>query len=156
MQATTQAALHDAITRAFRQLTAVFTARAAHDPTALRRPDYALLGAVERHESLRPSDVAAADGHDLSTISRRISGVVSEGWLAREPDPDDRRAQRVTLTAEGRRRLHAERAARAEVVTDVLGHWSDEDLATLTDLLDRLSADVAAARLEPVTERTPA
>ena len=161
MQATNRVVLHDALTRAFRQLTAAFSARADRDPSAMRRPDYALLGVIERHESLhgtslRPSDLAASDGHDLSTVSRRIGALVGQGWLVREPDPADRRACRVALTDEGRSRLLAERDARAAVVTDVLADWTEEDTATLARLLERLSDDVAASRTtSPATATAP-
>ena len=156
MQATPQASLHDALSRAFRQLTATFAAHVDTDADALRRPDYALLAAVEQQCSLRPSDLAARDGHDVSTVSRRVAALVDRGWLARTPDPQDGRAFRVALSDEGRHRLHAERDARARIITDVLADWPQDDIATLATLLDRLSADVAAARLEPVPERAPA
>lgn len=146
MQGTSQGALHDALTRAFRQLTATFTTRSEVDPQALRRPDYALLAAVERHGSVRPSDLAAADGHDLSTISRRVASLEGRGWVVRERDPDDGRACRVALTDEGTTRLTTERAARAAIVTEVLVSWSEDDVRTLTDLLERMSDDVAASR----------
>lgn len=158
MQTDAQGALHDALTRAFRQLTATFAAHVDGDSQALRRPDYALLGAVERQCSLRPSDLAARDGHDVSTVSRRVSALVDRGLLRREPDPADGRAFRVALTDAGRERLLVERSARAQVVTGLLRDWSDDDITTLTTLLDRLSADAAAARDERdcTSERTSA
>lgn len=156
MQLDAQAGLHDALANAFRQLSATFAKHLDEDASAMRRPDYHLLAEVETHCSLRPSELAARHGLDVSTLSRRIAALVERGWLERTPDDTDRRAFRVGLTAEGRRRLQAERDSRAQIITTVLADWPPGDVATLTTLLDRLSADVSAARLEPTSERTPA
>lgn len=155
MQPSATAGLHDALANAFRQLSTTFAKRLEGDGTALRRPDYHLLTEVERHCSLRPSELAERHGLDVSTLSRRIAGLVDRGLLERTPDDSDRRAFRVALTDEGRERLHAERSARAQIITALLADWPNEDIDTLATLLDRLSADAAAARLES-TERTVA
>ncbi len=59
-----------------------------------------------------------------STITEIVEGLERDGFVRREGDPDDRRAVRVALTAEGRR--HLQRFEHAAAVA--LG----ESLASLT------------------------
>ena len=59
-----------------------------------------------------------------STITEIVEGLERDGFVRRESDPDDRRAVRVALTAEGRR--HLQRFEHAAAVA--LG----ESLASLT------------------------
>jgi DNA-binding MarR family transcriptional regulator len=42
-------------------------------------------------------------GLDKSTLSRTIEGLVNLGLVERTPDPDDRRVQHLTLTADGQK-----------------------------------------------------
>ena len=63
---------------------------------------------------MRVSARAGCAHSDVSTVSRQVSHLVTHGLLAKLPDPDDRRAHRVTLTDEGRAYVaaHPEELAR--------------------------------------------
>jgi DNA-binding MarR family transcriptional regulator len=50
-------------------------------------------------------EVADATGHHVSGASRLVDRLVRDGLLERHPDPDDRRAVVLALTATGRERL---------------------------------------------------
>lgn len=49
----------------------------------------------------RPSEIADALGVSRTTLSTAARALGSRGLVAREPDPDDARAVRLSLTAEG-------------------------------------------------------
>ena len=51
--------------------------------------------------SLRVSALAERLHSDVSTVSRQVTTLVDLGFVTRGPDPDDGRAQALTLTAEG-------------------------------------------------------
>ena len=51
---------------------------------------------------LRVSALAELVHSDVSTVSRQVSTLVDLGFVTRGPDPDDGRAQALTLTDEGR------------------------------------------------------
>ena len=142
------------MSRAWQQISVAYAERPHHQAT-MGRPDYLVLITIERLGAVRPSDLA--DGQDLSTVSRRLASLVERGWLDREPDPHDRRASRVSVSADGAAALRTERAHRAELLAAALGDWSEEDIATLTSLLDRFATDVAdlrdAARTTPSPDR---
>jgi DNA-binding MarR family transcriptional regulator len=55
-----------------------------------------------------------------STITEVVEGLAHDGLVRREGDPDDRRAVRVALTAEGRRHLQRFERAAAIVLAESL------------------------------------
>jgi len=79
-------------------------------------------------------DVAKRSGLTKQSVSELLSGLQKLGYLAREPDPDDRRAQRVVFTPRGRQFLLAAYEAKSELereLFDRLGQQSGEQLIEL-------------------------
>ena len=66
---------------------------------------YGLLSYLRDHGPARPSDLAGFVGVGKATISRQVKVLEDLGLIERRPDPADRRAHRLALTAEGTRRL---------------------------------------------------
>ena len=91
---------------------------------------------------LRVTALAASTQLDTSTISRHVTQLEQSGLVERSQDPDDRRAQRVGLTEEGRTQLAASTARRRELLTLSLEGWDTTDLADLERLLGRLVSSV--------------
>ena len=92
--------------------------------------------------SVRITALAASTQLDTSTVSRHVTQLERAGLVERSQDPDDRRAQRVGLTEEGRSQLAASTARRREVLTHSLDGWDDADLADLERLLDRFVTSI--------------
>jgi DNA-binding MarR family transcriptional regulator len=88
------------------------------------------LGALARAEQVRPP-----------TITRVVAQLERVGLVAREPDPEDGRVQRVRATAKGRKVLEAGRARRVASLTALIDALAPAELATLeraSELLERL------------------
>jgi DNA-binding MarR family transcriptional regulator len=58
----------------------------------------------------------------------------------RQPDPADRRSRLLRLTERGVRQLDTLSEATTEVLEGVLHDWSEEDIARLNGMLERLRA----------------
>lgn len=86
---------------------------------------------------------AIADRLDVvpRTVTDLVDGVEAAGLVARRPDPEDRRATFVALTADGRRLLDRLEAARHESAEQLLGRLDAADLETLLRVLRELAAD---------------
>lgn len=93
----------------------------------------------------RNGELAAACGLDASTVSRQVRHLEGVGIIERHPDPADGRAQLVSLSPEGERRVAEAKARRLAIVSDRLADWSPEDVTTLADLLSRLAREIAPA-----------
>lgn len=90
----------------------------------------------------RPSDLAADAGLDLSTVSRHIRALDEAGLVAREPDPDDRRSFRLSLTPKGADLMVEALRRREQSVERALTGWNDDDVNDLHRLLGRLADDL--------------
>jgi DNA-binding MarR family transcriptional regulator len=108
----------------------------------LDRARYVVLRAVAESEPVRTTALAEHVGVDPSTMSRHVSVLDRAGYVSRAADPDDGRAQALTLTPAGREVMEKARAARHDLITDALADWDDVDRTHLASLLGRLADDL--------------
>jgi DNA-binding MarR family transcriptional regulator len=93
-------------------------------------------------DSLRMRELADRVVLSRSGITRRVDRLEREGLVRREPAPDDGRSITAVLTDAGRERLReAGRTHLAGVEERFLGRYSEEELATIAALLDRVALD---------------
>lgn len=112
----------------------------------------ALLMRLSRHGEMTLGELAST----LDMSPRNITGLVDhlerDGLVARQPDPDDRRAVRVQVSALGIERLSELGAEKNRSQDDLLAGFSDEELAQLRHLLLKLVQNMnAPARKEMQT-----
>lgn len=78
----------------------------------------------------------------LKCTPRNVSGLVDvlqhAGFVARNPHPTDRRALLVTLTDRGQALAAAWQTDRGQGTEELLGDTSPTELATFTEVLDRI------------------
>jgi DNA-binding MarR family transcriptional regulator len=106
---------------------------------------WALLLPLEQDGAQRSSALAARAGIDVSVASRQIAVLERSGHVERRPDPNDGRASLLSLTPAGADALAAARALRSEWALGALAGWDEDDARALSDLLDRLVADLETA-----------
>jgi DNA-binding MarR family transcriptional regulator len=90
----------------------------------------------------RVSNLAECVHSDTSTISRQVSALAGEGLLEKLADPQDGRAQMVSLTTSGKELLDRIRADRAEFFRALLHEWSAEDIGDFTAYLQRFAGEL--------------
>lgn len=93
-------------------------------------------------------DVAAVLQLERSTTSRLLGECEAEGLLVRGSMPGDGRKVTLTLTECGQVAVAGSQVLRTDFLTHVAEDFTDDDLATMTDLLDRF-ADNLAGRIQP-------
>ena len=103
----------------------------------------AVLHETRRLGTFRPSDLAAQMRLDLSTISRHLRSLEQQGMVQRSADPDDARAQRISITARGGDVLKRMMDHRAATIRDAVAHWPEADRDALGRLLRRLADDLS-------------
>jgi DNA-binding MarR family transcriptional regulator len=105
-----------------------------------------VLGRLDALGPVRLTDLAAALGLDPSSVSRQVTALERSGWIVRERDPHDQRAQRLNLTAKGRDVVALLREARHDALRRLTPDWSDQDINDLTSRLARLNTDLTTHR----------
>lgn len=106
----------------------------------------AILARLDELGPCRLSTLAGVLCLDISTVSRQVPALERSGWVGRERDPEDHRAQLLDLTPLGRTVLADVRRSRAEVLTRLLPDWSDDELAAFAAQLHRFNHDVTSNR----------
>jgi DNA-binding MarR family transcriptional regulator len=106
----------------------------------------AVLGRLDLLGPVRLTDLAHALGLDPSSVSRQVTALERRGWVARQKDPADLRAQRLHLTDRGVDVVSELRQARAEALAQLTPHWTTEELDDLAGRLARLNHDLEAHR----------
>ena len=101
---------------------------------------------------MRVSALAEVLHSDVSTVSRQVSTLVDLGFVRRGPDPDDGRAQALSLTDEGSTLLTAIREGRDRWLQGLLADWSDDDVTAFSAHLRHFASDLEAS-LPPITLR---
>lgn len=95
-------------------------------------------------QPLRISALAEAVHSDVSTVSRQVSTLTAGDLVTKVCDTQDRRAQLVTLTDEGRELVARLRVGRAQWIQSVLADWSTEEVEQLDRLLQKFTASFNA------------
>jgi MarR family transcriptional regulator for hemolysin len=114
------------------------------------RAQWIVLFQLRQQEGL--SQVDLADVLELQPISlvRLLDRLVEHGLLERRPDPRDRRANRLFLTAGGRQLVDDLDSLRDAIATDVLqdipAKAIETSLGTLTDIKERIKGLAAPPR----------
>ena len=112
--------------------------------------DYAVLVNLSESEGMRMRmcDLAGRLHLSPSGLTRRLDGLVNQGFVAREADPDDRRVSLAALTRTGLRKLQS--AAPDHVVTvrrNVFDHLTPKQVRQLGDVLAAVEAGRTAGTL---------
>jgi DNA-binding MarR family transcriptional regulator len=115
---------------------------ARHALAELGSQGFVALGVIRVNGPVRVSDVAQALNVALSVASRQVAALERAGYVAREADPEDGRAHRVSATETGRRVLEESHRRMVHAFSRALEDWSEADVMGLAESLERLREDV--------------
>lgn len=102
---------------------------------------YVVLSALDRSAVRTQAALAEAIGADKTRIIRTLDDLQRQGFIEREPDPDDRRVRLLAITEAGRA---VKDAAQREIQRGEerwLGELSGEERAVFLRALKRLTPE---------------
>jgi DNA-binding MarR family transcriptional regulator len=126
----------------------------------LTRAQCRTIGYIARNEGINQAGLADLLEIRPMTLVRQIDRMEDAGWIERRPDPADRRARRLFLTAKARpilgRILHVANVTRDEALVRLKPAEAEQliDLltrvhATLSERVPRPSDEAAATAVQP-------
>ncbi|MEZ7007425.1 MarR family winged helix-turn-helix transcriptional regulator [Streptomyces sp. AD55] len=115
----------------------------------------AVLTLLGRHGDMRISKLSELLAVDMSVTSRHVAHVAERGWIARSPDPADRRSRILRLTPRGEELLDEMSERTTRMLADRLSDWPDADVVQLTRLMARLRASFDDCRVPPARPPAP-
>ncbi|ROP64059.1 MarR family winged helix-turn-helix transcriptional regulator [Curtobacterium sp. PhB115] len=113
--------------------------RARGSDQVLSVVDQSLVDFVVQHEGCMAIDIARYLRLNRSTISRQLSGLLATG-LIRTTDGGTGNAKPLEATDAGRAALARSVQLHRDALEERLAGWSDDDIALLAGLLERLGA----------------
>lgn len=134
------------LVRRIRRLIAV-RARMVHPD--LSPVAYSMLIALHDSGPRRASDLVDQFSIDKGAVSRQVQSLLELGLIERTPDPEDRRAATLAITAEGDRRLELIAQQRRAEVIGRLADWGPEELQSFVRSLTRYNT---ALETDPETD----
>jgi DNA-binding MarR family transcriptional regulator len=114
-----------------------FAARLA--PIGLEPRQFGLLRSIEAVDGQSQQALSGAIGIHPSKLVGLVDDLEQRGFVERQRSRDDRRANMVSLTVEGRRVLALAREAAADHADDLLGSLDQHERDQLAELLDRIA-----------------
>jgi DNA-binding MarR family transcriptional regulator len=91
----------------------------------------AVLGRLDREGPQSVSDLAGKERMRPQSMAQTVSDLEAEGFVARTPDPDDRRRALISLTDGGHELLAASRQRREGWLVRAIEELPEEDRATV-------------------------
>jgi MarR family transcriptional regulator for hemolysin len=107
--------------------------------------DWLVLVSLKARHHAAQRDLAEAMGIEGPTLTHHLNRMETAGLVTRTRDPANRRVHQVELTTIGNARFEALRGAAAAFDQRLRAELSDDDVATLRDLLARLRANATGS-----------
>ncbi len=107
-------------------------------------PIWLVLLNLKARRPANQRELAEAVGVREATLTHHLNGMAASGLITRERDPGNRRIHVVELTEAGEAAFLALRDAAFAFDGRLRAGFTDDNVAQLSDLLDRLAGNVGA------------
>jgi len=105
----------------------------------LSAQDFGILYRLSEQGAMTQVEIAVIMMRDKTTITRRIDGLVKKQLVERNPDPDDRRYYRISLTEAGEQALSTLQPLVSDFQQELLSNISDADKSITIKTLQHIS-----------------
>jgi len=129
-----------------RMMRAWFDERAQN--LGLTRAQWRVLVHLAGREGLNQSSLAEILELDTVTLGRHIDRLERDGWLERRPDPNDRRAWSLYLTAACQPTLELMETVAVDTVAVAMQGIDDEERTRFMKALTQIKSNLASAMAE--------
>lgn len=106
----------------------------------LKDLDFDCLDVIARHGPISPTALAGRVGVHAATMTGILNRLEAGGWIDRERAEDDRRAVVIASTPHRQRDLYEVFGEMNTRMTTICDRYTDEELDTIADFLDRTIA----------------
>ncbi len=111
-------------------------------PYGVTRAQWRVMAWLSARPELRQSQLAELADLTPIAIARLIDRMETEGLLTRHPDPQDRRAWQLKLTARARARMESMRDVAQSLREDALADFNEQEREVLLTALRRIRANL--------------
>ncbi|PRA00460.1 MarR family transcriptional regulator [Arthrobacter sp. MYb211] len=108
----------------------------------LQAPGYRILSFLIHHDAQQQGVLAEHLELDKATISRMVKQLETMGLITRTSDPNDGRAQLVSVTGKAREAWKVSGNTLRERLHRRLSEWDETDVRRFADLLHRMNEEI--------------
>lgn len=119
----------------------------------MTRAKWAVLARLDRFEGLKQAELAEMLDLQPISLTRLLDGLADNGLIERRPDPDDRRAKRLFLTAAARPLLAQLTDLGEDLMETALDGLAPADVATLLAGLGAIKENLRQALQKKQADR---
>src|SRR3954468_24866679 len=119
------------LVRSLYRLSLVQREIARHALAELGSQGFPAVAIVQKQGPVRIGDIAQRLSVDGSVASRQVAALAAAGYMRREPDPEDRRAHRITATERGLHVLTVSHRRMVAAFAGALADWTEEEVVAL-------------------------
>jgi MarR family transcriptional regulator for hemolysin len=116
---------------------------------SLTLPQCKALFLLSRNEGISQKRLAELSEIEPMTLVRILDRMESDGWVERRPDPNDRRARTLYVTAGATPVLEQIDKLSAQMRTEALSGLGGEQRSQLMGLLEHVYQNLLATKVEP-------
>jgi MarR family transcriptional regulator for hemolysin len=123
----------------------------------MTRAQWAVLARLDRCQGLKQTELAEMLDLQPITLTRLLDRLSDNGLIERRPDPDDRRAKRLYLTAAARPLLERLSDLGEELMESALAGLQPQDITLLTSKLAVMKDNLRRAiqkKQAPILEKS--
>jgi DNA-binding MarR family transcriptional regulator len=106
----------------------------------LTRSQWQVLGLLYHRPGITQTELAEMLEVERATAGRMVDRLEQKRWVVRRPDPGDRRAHRLHLTAEAEGVQAGMGAIAAEMLEDAMASLHEGEREALAEMLGRVKA----------------
>ena len=99
---------------------------------------WTVLAQLSQHPHLKPTELSRNLGHDMGALTRVVDDLEKLKLVRRERSEHDRRAVRITVTAEGRRLAKTTMPVVVDLANELVAPYSKAETDLLITLLQRM------------------
>lgn len=104
------------------------------DDTRISLSQLIVLHIASRHEGAGIKDIAGKLGITSSAVTQLVDVLARKGYMKREGSPDDRRALKISLSDEGKKKIRTLRMRGLKELSGVFDVLDDDELEKYCEL----------------------
>lgn len=99
----------------------------AHGKDGITPSQWQVIGHIFRNEGCTTNEVASALNMTGSAVTQLVNRLVEDGYVKREANREDRRAHRLVLSAQSKKRIAAFKAKRLDLMLKLFSALTDAE-----------------------------
>ena len=107
--------------------------------TGITGSQWLVIGYLSQHEGATTNQTASALSMTGSAVTQLVNSLVSKRYIKREKDPVDRRAHRLVLSAESKKRISEFKKKRLQMMLKMFEALTDKEFVQYCDLNKKIS-----------------